>query len=173
MAGLVASTVTPGSTPPDASRTVPVKVPCANARDGSKTMAANIAKHFNVPRMTSPSSEWSPRRRTHRGARRKFPFPPEFAGILDVAGRVTGNTDGETLLCQSGITGMNACVQKWARLASTAVSKSQRQAYLLRKKARSREAGVKRPRGLEASCIQEPSGWTTRRRQPQPGGRPG
>ena len=36
-AGLAASTVTPGSTPPDASLTVPVRVPCANAKRRQRT----------------------------------------------------------------------------------------------------------------------------------------
>src|SRR6185436_17414850 len=41
-AGLEASTVTPGSTPPDASRTVPVRVACANTVAGSKRSTSNV-----------------------------------------------------------------------------------------------------------------------------------
>ena len=47
-AGLAASTVTPGSTAPDASRTVPVRVPWANAEVGSNMNAATQRKHFTA-----------------------------------------------------------------------------------------------------------------------------
>src|SRR5580765_3894159 len=50
-AGLDASTVTPGSTAPDSSLTVPVRVPCANARDGSRTSAISHKTGFNARRM--------------------------------------------------------------------------------------------------------------------------
>ena len=52
-AGLDASTVTPGSTAPDWSLTVPVRVPCANARDGSRTAAIRIKTAFDAPRMVA------------------------------------------------------------------------------------------------------------------------
>src|SRR5688500_3443260 len=58
IAGLVASTVTPGSTPPDASRTVPVNVPCANARDGSSHRAAASTQHFTLPRILVSPLIW-------------------------------------------------------------------------------------------------------------------
>src|SRR5688572_22050330 len=51
MAGLEASTVTPGSTAPDGSRTVPVKVPCANTVDANAGSMASAITHFNSPRM--------------------------------------------------------------------------------------------------------------------------
>ena len=51
-AGLEASTVTPGSTPPEASRTVPVRVPCANALDASSNNVTAVAKPFTNPRIT-------------------------------------------------------------------------------------------------------------------------
>src|SRR3954467_1523194 len=44
-AGLAASTVTPGSTAPDASRTVPVRDACANTVAGMR-MTARAARHF-------------------------------------------------------------------------------------------------------------------------------
>ena len=50
-AGLDASTVTPGSTPPDSSLTVPVRVPCADAKDGSRTAAIRIRTTLNARRM--------------------------------------------------------------------------------------------------------------------------
>ena len=63
-AGLDASTVTPGSTAFDSSLTVPVRVPCANAKDGSRTAAVRSRKTFDARRMgASSSTEWVPRRR--------------------------------------------------------------------------------------------------------------
>src|SRR5688572_27031475 len=50
-AGLEASTVTPGSTAPDASRTVPVNVPWANAEAGSRITASH-RKHFAALHMS-------------------------------------------------------------------------------------------------------------------------
>ena len=47
-AGLAASTVTPGNTAPDASRTVPVRVPWANAEVDSNMNAATQRKHFTA-----------------------------------------------------------------------------------------------------------------------------
>src|SRR5689334_3666015 len=44
-AGLAASTVTPGNTPPDASLTTPVMAACANAAAGNKTTADNARTH--------------------------------------------------------------------------------------------------------------------------------
>jgi hypothetical protein len=52
-AGLEASTVTPGSTPPDWSLTVPVRVPCANASDGSRAAATTIKTDLEAPLMVS------------------------------------------------------------------------------------------------------------------------
>src|SRR5437870_9642644 len=49
--GLAASTLTPGSTPPDSSLTVPVRVPCANAADGSRRAAIRIKMAFDAQRM--------------------------------------------------------------------------------------------------------------------------
>src|SRR5262245_55546227 len=46
--GLGAATVTPGNTAPDASRTVPVRVPWANTVAGSNVMAASHRKHFTA-----------------------------------------------------------------------------------------------------------------------------
>src|SRR3954463_10157495 len=43
-AGLAASTVTPGRTAPEPSFTVPVRVACARARDGSSRSTAVIAE---------------------------------------------------------------------------------------------------------------------------------
>ena len=54
-AGLVASTVTPGSTAPDASFTAPAMTACANARPGLSTNKATSATDFMVTRIsTSP-----------------------------------------------------------------------------------------------------------------------
>src|SRR5688500_3480313 len=44
-AALAASTVTPGSTPPEESRTVPVNEACANAVAGIR-ISTSIARHF-------------------------------------------------------------------------------------------------------------------------------
>ena len=52
-AALDASTVTPGRTPPDASLTVPVRVACANASEGSSDTAAAASKRFKLPRITT------------------------------------------------------------------------------------------------------------------------
>jgi hypothetical protein len=41
-AGLDASTVTPGNTPPDVSFTIPAMVPCAKAAPGRKTAKNRI-----------------------------------------------------------------------------------------------------------------------------------
>src|SRR5437773_2033382 len=49
-AGLDASTVTPGSTAPDASRTVPVTAACANSGTGSSRRTTN-ARHVVAVRM--------------------------------------------------------------------------------------------------------------------------
>src|SRR5262245_1073315 len=50
-AGLDASTVTPGKTPPDSSLTVPVRVPCANTADGRRTAAIRIQTARDAPRI--------------------------------------------------------------------------------------------------------------------------
>src|SRR5262245_64300723 len=56
-AGLDASTVTPGSTPPEASRTVPVSEPCANTEAGnSKTNRTR--RHFERIRGPPSLSRW-------------------------------------------------------------------------------------------------------------------
>src|SRR5436190_9864244 len=54
-AGLAASTVTPGSTPPDASRTVPVRDAWAKTLAGSRTTTASI-KHFKAVFIREASS---------------------------------------------------------------------------------------------------------------------
>jgi hypothetical protein len=54
-AGLEASTVTPGSTPPDWSLTVPVRVPCAKTSDGKRVTATRIKTGIDALRMVSPS----------------------------------------------------------------------------------------------------------------------
>jgi len=71
-AGLAASTVTPGSTAPDASRTVPVRVPCANTVEGSNVSAASHRKRFTALDMSGvllapatasrrlPKTNWTP-----------------------------------------------------------------------------------------------------------------
>src|SRR5262245_2207886 len=51
-AGLEASTVTPGSTPPDASRTVPVREAWANTDAGSNRTTSNV-RHFSAVRIQS------------------------------------------------------------------------------------------------------------------------
>src|SRR5437016_5108994 len=43
--GLAASTVTPGSTPPDASRTTPVMAACAYAAAGKSTTTSRTKRH--------------------------------------------------------------------------------------------------------------------------------
>src|SRR5678816_1913803 len=48
-AGLAASTVTPGSTPPEASRTTPVMLLCAHAAAGIRRHAATITARISVP----------------------------------------------------------------------------------------------------------------------------
>jgi hypothetical protein len=71
-AGLAASTVTPGSTPPDASRTVPVSDACANADTGSSSRNATIARCLAVLRMNN----FSLNRRTTHDARQVTAPPP-------------------------------------------------------------------------------------------------
>src|SRR4030095_7941293 len=53
-AGLEASTVTPGSTPPDSSLTVPVRVPCAQTSDGKRVTATRNKTGIDALRMVSP-----------------------------------------------------------------------------------------------------------------------
>ena len=47
-AGLAASTVTPGSTAPDASRTAPLITACADAMAGNNTANPNTAAIFEI-----------------------------------------------------------------------------------------------------------------------------
>src|SRR5215510_8762889 len=47
-AGLAASTVTPGSTPPDPSRTTPVMLLCAHDADGTARQSATITARIRV-----------------------------------------------------------------------------------------------------------------------------
>ena len=50
-AGLVASTVTPGSTAPEASFTSPAITACADARLGQRTNKATSATDFTITRI--------------------------------------------------------------------------------------------------------------------------
>src|SRR5262245_42865008 len=50
-AGLAASTVTPGSTAPEASLTTPVMEACAHATDGNRTKAMNVKTQNELRRM--------------------------------------------------------------------------------------------------------------------------
>src|SRR5688572_14548974 len=50
--GLAASTVTPGSTAPDASLTVPVIVACANAAEGTRTSTARTTLAARILRIS-------------------------------------------------------------------------------------------------------------------------
>ena len=50
--GLLASTVTPGSTAPDVSFTVPVIVACANAMVGTSTASATTCTTLTNARIT-------------------------------------------------------------------------------------------------------------------------
>src|ERR671923_211944 len=60
-AGLDASTVTPGRTAPDVSRTVPVMVACANANAGAQANANWINRIRTNPRIiASVSRYWLP-----------------------------------------------------------------------------------------------------------------
>jgi hypothetical protein len=52
MAGLDASTVTPGKTPPDASRTTPVIDAWANAAAGASSTATNTAIRMTSDRIS-------------------------------------------------------------------------------------------------------------------------
>src|SRR5215203_5245111 len=52
-AGLGASTVTPGSTAPEASLTTPVMEACANTADGTRTKATNVTIHNELRRIWS------------------------------------------------------------------------------------------------------------------------
>src|SRR5688500_5506484 len=61
-AGLEASTVTPGRTPPDASRTVPAMVlVCADANSGARTRVSKTKQRTVSERIKGSSS--TPRRR--------------------------------------------------------------------------------------------------------------
>src|SRR5687768_15977764 len=53
-AGLLASTVTPGSTAPDASLTVPASDACAQAADGSRRLHASASTIFIPTRIVVP-----------------------------------------------------------------------------------------------------------------------
>src|SRR4029453_16536606 len=61
-AGLDASTVTPGSTPPDSSLTVPVRVPCENATAGSRRAAVRNRTTLDARRMVVLLQFRGPRR---------------------------------------------------------------------------------------------------------------
>src|SRR5688500_3228927 len=76
-AGLDASTVTPGSTPPDWSLTVPVRVPCANVRDGRGTAAIRIKMVFEAPRIVGLLEE-RVRSKTTAGPPRRNYVPGAF-----------------------------------------------------------------------------------------------
>ena len=53
-AGLEASTVTPGSTAPDASFTTPLMVACADATTGSNNVNANAAPTLPILTTATP-----------------------------------------------------------------------------------------------------------------------
>ena len=74
MAGLAASTVTPGSTPPEPSLTVPVRVPCAAAIDGSSKAAATTSSTYFNPRMETDSFGIPPQFHESLQSRR---YPPD------------------------------------------------------------------------------------------------
>jgi hypothetical protein len=58
-AGLAASTVTPGATAPEESRTTPVRDACASVLLGIISNRTSMAKHFAVMRMEETPSEQS------------------------------------------------------------------------------------------------------------------
>jgi hypothetical protein len=71
-AGLVASTVTPGSTAPDASLMTPVIVACAKARAGASHTMADAAAHMTTrrtQRASFGSRRDSPRMKVRKGTR--------------------------------------------------------------------------------------------------------
>src|SRR5262245_31750515 len=70
-AGLRVSTVTPGSTPPEASVTTPVNVACENAVPGTTTIAANARQALMKLRISDrPPEQWSRTTQVMRGKRR-------------------------------------------------------------------------------------------------------
>src|SRR6266513_1752741 len=60
-AGLEASTVTPGSTAPDASFTTPLMVACADATTGSNNVNANAAPTLPILATATLRLTWFPR----------------------------------------------------------------------------------------------------------------
>src|SRR5262245_56836472 len=99
-AGLAASTVTPGSTAPDASRTVPVRVPCANTVEGSNVSAASHRKRFTALDMygvlLAPTT-----------ASRRLPETngtPPFGGGGQVLSQSKPRSPGSQLRCQTVLT---------------------------------------------------------------------
>src|SRR5688500_12298534 len=84
-AGLEASTVTPGSTAPDASLTVPTMDPCANAAAGIRTRR-NAAEAFRKTGHTSAGN----------------PFNDGYILLLG-----TGTGNGQKGVYQRGVAGRN------------------------------------------------------------------
>src|SRR6266853_3331101 len=78
-AGLAASTLTPGSTPPDTSFTTPAMTACANAAVGRSTTTANKRRILTATRMLTPRfvSVFTAALYTRREA-----FTPYFFGLL-------------------------------------------------------------------------------------------
>ena len=82
--GLDASTVTPGRTAPDESRTTPVMEACANATAGTSRRSANAAKPCrNLSMNQLPSSDVEIRFRCTRSFRHAMEFIPSLQGVRD------------------------------------------------------------------------------------------
>src|SRR5688572_3086273 len=85
-AELEASTVTPGSTAPESSTTVPVICACANATDGTRTNSAR--SWINGTRVRA----WDTDTRTTE-ANLHIAAPPECRGDLPLFGNAHGRDD--------------------------------------------------------------------------------
>src|SRR5258706_1475299 len=75
-AGLLASTVTPGSTPPEGSRTTPVRLLCAHATAGAQTTAQTTKEVVDSDRIRSPATVNGPPLASHEQVARRGPRLP-------------------------------------------------------------------------------------------------
>src|SRR5688572_19991714 len=116
-AGLAASTVTPGSTPPDASRTVPVRDAWAKTVAG-RSRTTSIVRHLSAVRIQSvfPSVVGKRMRRGPRQPPATFPYTR--SGYLHAEGgsryapieeNVKESTHADHLTCRPG---GSTCMQK-------------------------------------------------------------
>src|ERR1043166_1057089 len=90
--GLAASTVTPGSTAPDASFTVPARATWAYAAAGRSTAAAAAAMILTIERMSTSSNELAmTHRRRNQGVQPYFIQQADQPDIAKVPGKRPGH----------------------------------------------------------------------------------